>query len=65
MTEELRPSSQQRNDRGLIDVAPLRMAAANDEVELVAEEAVMGIPHRVHEQNQDARKNGDRNPHRS
>ena len=53
MPENLRSRSQQRHNRRLIDVAPLRMPPANDEVQLVAEKSVMGIAYCVDEENDD------------
>ena len=43
MSEELRAPSEEWNERGLVDVAPSRMKAADDKVQLVAEETVMRI----------------------
>lgn len=53
MPEHLRAGCQKRHDRRLIDVAPLRVLPADDEVQLVPEKAIMGITYGVDEENDD------------
>ena len=62
MSEELRPRGEQRHERGLIDVTELRMEAADDEVEFVAEEAVVRVGDEV-EQGDRRRRDGRRTEH--
>jgi hypothetical protein len=58
MPEELRARSEQRRNRRLIDIAPLRMEPANDEVQLVAEKSVVGVRNEVKDEG--AKRRGDR-----
>jgi hypothetical protein len=51
VAEELRRGGEERHQRRLIDVAERGVAAANDEVELVAEEAVVRIGDGVEREN--------------
>jgi hypothetical protein len=56
MTEHLRSGGQERRHGRYIDVAPLRVLPANDEVEFVAEEAVVPVPHRMERERRDSRQ---------
>ncbi len=58
VSEKLRTRSEQRRNRGLVDIAPLRVKTANDEVQLVAEKSVMRIGCEVKNKRQQPR--GDR-----
>ena len=48
--EDLRQGGEKRHERRLVDIAESRMPAANDEIELVAEEAVMRVAGKVEEE---------------
>lgn len=61
MPEDLRSGREQRHDGRLIDVAPLRMETADDEVQLVAEEPIVRIPDQMN-QNDDARSDRRHDP---
>ena len=51
MSEDLGAGGQERNDGRLIDVTPLRMLAANNEIQLIPEKPVMGITYGVDQEN--------------
>src|SRR5215467_12015411 len=50
MAEELRRGGKKRRERWLIHVAPRRMNAAHDEIQLVAKEAVVRVCRQVSDQ---------------
>jgi len=56
MAEQLRRGRHQRDERRLVDVAPVRVEAADDEVQLVAEVAVVRVGDEVQ---QEDRRGGD------
>jgi hypothetical protein len=58
VSEELRRRGKERHDRGLIDVSPLRMSAANDEIQLVAKEVRASVSKRMDEKNDSGREPG-------
>src|SRR5580658_6882834 len=60
MAEDLRRRGQQRDDRRLVDVAECRVESAYDEIQLVAEEPVMGIADEMREEDEDRGDDGNR-----
>ena len=55
MAEELRAGGDERRQRRLIDIPDRGMAAADDEIQFVAEVSVVRIGEQVHEERQRGR----------